>query len=370
MNALPPWPVCLTLSVALGLCLGCSEEPEPESSPSDTTPPGEPDGGDSDDSDDDNEGGGDADRDVLPTYFAASDVSDATLELIEGAFAVADTVWMTPDAAGTSQFNPVYIAVLGTDTDAAVEAEEAFCDHLAQEHPEFHARSRCVYPSSDCDAGVCYFADQAGTSNASISSMRSVEGFHLMILTERLAQYGDSVLEQIVLHESFHVFQLAHAFSDVYDEVEERQGRMSGDTDDLVPWWMEGTAEYMAVTTYGREMTDDADHARQQFQDKLGYSGTGSEASTVEEYFDNGVKLYNIGFDDNAWMAYSLGAWMVAWLVDQHGEQTLFDFYNNLDAVPFDDNFEAHFGVDHRTAVGDFEEFLDQSPEDVMALWD
>ena len=114
----------------------------------------------------------------------------ATVDLISGAFSVADDVWFTEDAAGRDQFNPVYIAVVGTDVDASIEAETAFCDHLQSEHPDFHAMSRCARPPSDCAVGVCYFADLAGSTAASISSMRSVEGFHLMILTADLADYG------------------------------------------------------------------------------------------------------------------------------------------------------------------------------------
>lgn len=350
-------PIRLVLVSALALAFGCSEEPDKSTPPESVTP---------DDGDGDGSSGDGVE--VLPTFFAASDVEAETLELISGAFAVADSAWFTAEAGGHLQFNPVYIAVVGEDVDAAVAAEAELCAHLESEHPDFHAVSRCTNPPFGCDTGVCYFAQLAGSTAASISSKRSVEGFHLMNLTADIVDYG--LMEQVVIHESFHIFQLSHSTSTDYDTVDAHLGRYTADHRDLVPWWMEGVAEYMSVTTYGQEVSDDPDYVRTDFQNKLGYFDPGSGAQTVDDYFANGVKLYNIGFDDNVWTAYALGAWMVAWLVDQHGEAVFFDFYNAVDAVPFEDNFETHFGQDYRTAVDDFEVFLSQPPDVVMALWD
>ena len=370
--------VVVLCSGALQLLCGCAGDPSKSEDRAQTGPEESGEADLSDDADDDEGGGdsaapdepGDDELEVVPTFFAASDVSAATLDIISGAVEVADDVWFTTDAGGRDQFDPIYIAVVGDDVDAAIAAESAFCGHLASEHPDFHATSRCNRSPPGCAIGVCYFADLAGSTAASISSMRSVEGFHLMILTADLADHGASVMEQIVLHESFHIFQLSHSTSTDYDQVEAQQGRMTADHDELVPWWMEGTAEYMAVTTYGREVSDDPDYVRTDFRNKLGYYDEASGAQVVEDYFEAGVKLYNIPFGDDAWTAYALGAWLVAWLVDTHGEAAVFDFYNAVDTVPFEENFETCFGQDYRSAVDAFEVFLSQPPDELLALLD
>ena len=84
MDAYPRFMAPLLLSSALSWSMGCTSDPE-KSSSTDSTPPDEADT--------------DTDTDVVPTFFAASDVDAATVDLISGAFSVADDVWFTEDAA-------------------------------------------------------------------------------------------------------------------------------------------------------------------------------------------------------------------------------------------------------------------------------
>ena len=69
-------------------------------------------------------------------------------------------------------------------------------------------------------------------------------------------------------------------------------------------------------------------------------------------------------------MAHNLGAWMVIWLVNQHGEGIPVDFYNAVDTVSFEENFTSQFSQDCPSAVDDVEVFLSQSLDEVVALLD
>ena len=65
---------------------------------------------------------------------------------------------------------------------------------------------------------------------------------------------------------------------------------------------------------------------------------------------------------------YALGAWFVAYLMSEHDEQTLFDFYQDINSGTFEDNFSNHFGKSYREYVTDFEVFLQQEPAQLLTI--
>ena len=58
----------------------------------------------------------------------------------------------------------------------------------------------------------------------------------------------------------------------------------------------------------------------------------------------------------------------MAYVVHEHGEQKLMDFYQDIHTLSYDENFIKHFGKDYRSYVEDFETFLLQDPEQLMAI--
>jgi hypothetical protein len=111
-----------------------------------------------------------------------------------------------------------------------------------------------------------------------------------------------------------------------------------------------------------------ADYAQQEFRYKISYYDENSGIPVIDEYVELAIKLYNITYGEDGWFGYSLGAWFVAYLVNEHGEPALFDFYQELNTRTFDDNFPTQFGTYHRQIVTDFETLLQQDPSQLMSI--
>ena len=68
-------------------------------------------------------------------------------------------------------------------------------------------------------------------------------------------------------------------------------------------------------------------------------------------------------------MAYRIGTWFVAFLVDQVGIDKIFDFYAGLEeAGSFDAQFLAKFGKSHTAFLDDFDAFLEKPYDEKMAI--
>ena len=125
------------------------------------------------------------------------------------------------------------------------------------------------------------------------------------------------------------------------------------------------TAEYMAVHQNSQQDGVAADYFEREMRNKIGYHG-GNQAHVIDEYLAHETKLYNITFDDNGHLGYHLGSWFVAYLVHDFGRQSILDFYQSAHLMSFDENFMSHFGQDHRSAVDEFELFLQQEDKDLL----
>ena len=53
-----------------------------------------------------------------------------------------------------------------------------------------------------------------------------------------------------------------------------------------------------------------------------------------------------------------------------HGEQALYDFGETVDELGFEDTFLRQFGVDYRTYLDEFEVWLRNPNEDLLAILD
>ena len=68
-------------------------------------------------------------------------------------------------------------------------------------------------------------------------------------------------------------------------------------------------------------------------------------------------------------VAYRIGAWFVAFMVDQVGIDKIFDFYEGLEeAGSFETHFVATFGKSHTEWISDFDAFLEKPYEEKMAI--
>ncbi len=313
---------------------------------------------------------GDNSQTDSPVVFAASDVEQSAIDRTLEWFSVAENEWFTEDSFGWDLYHPVYIVLVGEDMQATIDLEQRYCEHLNEHNADTVEYSNCNPNHTDpsCQDGICLFTEYVINGGAAIASFRQMQGYHLMIMSAKNPSPQEEDYKRVVLHESFHIYQLSQHTETDYDKVNEIQGRRSGDHNEDVPWWMEGVAEYMAVMLYAKQNGVSAGYAKQEFGYKLGYYDENSGTPVIDEYFALQTKLYNIKYGEDAWYAYSLGAWFVAYLVNDQGEEKLFDFYQDLNTRTFDDNFSTHFGKDYRQFVSGFETFLQQDPDQLMAI--
>ena len=300
--------------------------------------------------------------------FAASDVEQSTIDHTVLWLEMAKDIWFTEDTFGWEHnlYSPIYLVLVGEDMQATIDLEEQYCDHLHENHPVSVEYSRCTYVDPSCENGICLFTDYVTNGGAGIASSRQNDGYHLMIMAAKNPSPNEEDYKKVVFHEAFHIYQLSQHNETDYNTSEEIMGRLSGDHNNHVPWWSEGTAEYMAVYEYSLQDGVDENYFENEMRNKIGYHEGNSEAYVINEYFDHDTKLYNITFDDNGHLGYHIGSWLVAYLVHSHGQQSIFDFYQNAHQLSFEDNFTARFGQDYRTTIDEFEVFLQQEDKDQL----
>lgn len=69
-------------------------------------------------------------------------------------------------------------------------------------------------------------------------------------------------------------------------------------------------------------------------------------------------------------LGYRLGSWFVAYLASVHGEEALYEFWEIVDEMGFEDTFQRQFGVDYRTYLDEFEIWLRNPNEELYAILD
>tara|TARA_Y100000748_G_scaffold291506_1_gene279061 strand:- start:279 stop:755 length:477 start_codon:yes stop_codon:yes gene_type:complete len=151
-------------------------------------------------------------------------------------------------------------------------------------------------------------------------------------------------------------------------------GRFSGDNpDDDVPWWNEGAAVYFSYIDYARTINDMSWFKDQMYCALLCEKDRYGNKSRLEIFKESGVKLNNITFSGNPepvdkQIAYEIGAWFIAYLVNEHGEEKILDIYSMYEEFGFEKSFEMQFGKDYRTYLNEFYEFLDSPKDQIMAI--
>ena len=95
--------------------------------------------------------------------------------------------------------------------------------------------------------------------------------------------------------------------------------------------------------------------------------------SRLQVYKESGIKLNNIRYDENpepvdSQIGYEVGAWFVAYLVQEHGEEKVLNIYSLLDEYGFEEAFIMQFGNDYRSYLVEFDKFLDLPKENILNI--
>ena len=311
------------------------------------------------------------------TIFAASTVPVEEINLTKEWVCLSAKLYFDKPNTNWEMAGPIYVASIDrNNVDSAIELEKVFCKHLREtlNNDNYYPCDPNVDPSRHgCNYGICLFVTSEGTvAGSSISSSRTRDGFYLFISrSHKMPQHHDGY-KTTTLHEMFHIFQIASVVDNAQtdDELSTLLGRRTGDNKDInVPWWMEGTAVYIANLEYSRQPGEIRDFVIQEMTRGLWSDyGTG-KGNLIDQYLNSGRKLYNFqyGGSDHQ-VAYRVGSWFVAYLLNQVGEEKLYEFYERLSENGFEKSFDISFGKSYKDHVDDFDIFLTNDKVDILSI--
>ena len=311
------------------------------------------------------------------TLFIAKTVPANEVKLIEEQVCLSKELYFDRPGTNWEMASPIYVALIDRDnSEGAVELETLYCNYILEHHPTGWSNGKCgPYGGQGCQtSGKCLFTDDSGKVGGScICSNFRHDGFYLYTNMSHEMPRHEKGYRSTALHELFHVYQLSSiADPSISKDAEYRlMGKRMGNSSVDVPWWMEGTATYLAHYFYDQQPGAVANSLYNEMRRYLTTDYNGSGLGPIPDQYKNaGKPLTEFTFQEpDKTVAYRMGAWFVAFLVNQVGIDTIFDFYAGLEeAGSFDAQFLAKFGKSHTAFLDDFDAFLEKPYDEKMAI--
>jgi len=290
--------------------------------------------------------------DEIIRVFPASDLQQDTVDLTIQYTNEAYDLWMADDYYGKSQAKAIYIMITGSDMEAGKNANREYCNHL----------TAIGFPSADwCRLDT--YKDYVNNGGGGINSS-AVDGFYFMVMAPQDNEIGNWY-KTMTYHEVFHIYQLSNIFTTEPNDVDEYMGKRSGDNGEDVAWWSEGNADFFsALYTYDLEG----------FKNEMRWALEGGPwpVDRKTQFFQDGIKLYNISWSSGQGvdLGYRIGNWFTAYLVHNHGEESVYALWNTVNQKGFDQTFIDVYGKDHRTYINEFETWLQQPNDELLKILD
>ncbi len=290
--------------------------------------------------------------DEIIRVFPASDLPQQTVDLTVQYTNEAYDLWMANDYYGKSQAKAIYVMITGSDMQAGMNANLAYCNHLTV----------IGFPSADwCRLDT--YRDYVNNGGGGVNSS-AVDGFYFMVMAPQDNEIGNWY-KTMTYHEVFHIYQLSNIFTTEPNDVDEYMGKRSGDNGEDVAWWSEGNADFFsALYTYDLEG----------FKNEMRWALEGGPwpVDRKTQFFQDGIKLYNISWSSGQGvdLGYRIGNWFTAYLVHNHGEESVYALWNTVNQKGFDQTFIDVYGKDHRTYINEFETWLQQPNDELLKILD
>ena len=311
--------------------------------------------------------------------FVSETVPPNEQKIIEEAICLSKRLYFDRDGTNWQMATPVYVAALDRHNAAgAINLESEYCDYIQEQHPEGWHNGKCGPHNSNphCETdGICLFTQDDGrVSGSAISSSRHRDGFYLFINQSHDMPQHESSYWYVALHEMFHIYQISSISNpDISrEELARFLGKRAGNDSEIdTPWWMEGTAVYISHYFYSEQKEANWEHFRREMGRYLTTDYNGSGLGPIpEQYKGSGRQLtdFNYGGNDHQ-VAYGMGAWFIAYLVNLSGIDKIFELYSNLEeSVGFEDAFIAAYGRSHDSYLVEFDLFLDKPESEIMSI--
>ena len=272
-----------------------------------------------------------------PNYYTTSDVSINHLDLVKEYYSLAASNW--------GNYGPLEWWIIGTSESAASALDITYCNR----------RDELEGNANNCLNRSHGFKEYAKNGNAGLNTRRNTgdkwSGF-IITMASKNPNPSEEDYKQVLLHEYFHVYQHAHVFSKIRSERDSRN--------QINPWWMEGGAEYMSQLLYSQQPGVGSEYLKERMTWKM----DSKFRLTSDE------KINTIPYGDRGSIAYDLGAWFIAYLIDKTTLETYkTDFFKDLNDLGFEGSFTKHFGNSSTVLLADFHDnFLNQPLSDQLKI--
>ena len=298
--------------------------------------------------------------DFYPNAFFTSDLSENVVNGINLALKTA--------ADEFGKYGPVEYWVFGTDKQAALDLINKFCER--REDLNQWTLSDCLSRETDETLDYSMIAYQKIGENVILNNQPQGGAGHnggfqwgIHKLSSSYPFSFDNLFDGIppqddfktVLHEYFHVFQLASVFN---LDNEQRDNNVKPNE---AIWMMEGGAEYMANYTLFK-LIDNGTLLFEKSYGSLREKMTRKMENGKREKEDNcpNGKLNQFTYQICNQAGYELGSWGVAYLTNKvNNQNVLLDtFYPNLKELGFEGAFNLTFGYSTAEFYDEFDTFL------------
>jgi len=273
-----------------------------------------------------------------PSYFTTSDVSTAHLDLVKEYYSLGATNW--------GNYGPLEWWVIGTSESAAAELDITYCNRRNKLGGD--DVNNCL----NRDHG---FKDYAKNGQAGLNTRRNTgdkwSGF-IITMASKHPSPSEEDYKQILLHEYFHVYKDSHVFSKIRSERDSRN--------QINPWWMEGGAEYMSQLLYSQQPGVGSERLKERMTWKM----------DSKSRLNSGEKINTIPHGERSSIAYDLGSWFIAYLINRTTLETYkTGFFKDLNDLGFEGSFTKHFGNPSTVLLADFHDnFLNQPLSDQLKI--
>ena len=317
-------------------------------------------------------------RDVK--YFKVANVGQEHVDKVKGFLEYAESVLFADERTKFQNLYPIHVVQLDEGNyQSAVDLEVVYCDYLAQnfsQNANGYGDADCSperIENDGCSDNYCLFASNGQVEGPSIigSPLGKDNDCCYLFLSATHSSLDDGAYGHITMHEMVHIFQMSNWVDLATSQTVEENiaGRIIDGSSErynhnnLRPFWMEGVAVYFGYLYWSRAINNNNEFKDYMVLDLLSTWAWGGDQSSKDKYLNDGVKLYDITFGGGDFgLAYDIGAWFVAYLVHNHGEDQIWEYYYNAQSgIYFEQNFLQTFGKDYRVYVDEFEDFLRNS---------
>ena len=317
-------------------------------------------------------------RDVK--YFKVANVGQEHVDKVKGFLEYAESVLFADERTKFQNLYPIHVIQLDEGNyQSAVDLEIVYCDYLAQnfsQNANGYGDWDCapeLIENDGCSDNYCLFTYNGQVEGPSISGspLGEENDCCYLFLSATHSSLDDVAYGQITMHEMVHIFQMSNWVDLATSQTVEENiaGRIIDGSSErynhnnLRPFWSEGVAVYFGYLYWSRAINNNNEFKDYMVLDLLSTWAWGGDQSSKDKYLNDGVKLYDITFGgEDFGLAYDIGAWFVAYLVHNHGEDQIWEYYYNAQSgIYFEQNFLQTFGKDYRVYVDEFEDFLRNS---------